>query len=141
MRIKITQEQYKNILLNEELARLEARKSMIKENTSPNTKIINEGWKEVVLGIALILGVGLTGQNKEVAEEALKDPETMNKIKSTLEDENSLEELVDALKEKGMKNPESKLTSNIEKFINDYNTMAINKIGVKAALALNNMNK
>ena len=141
MRIKITQEQYKNILLNEELARLEARKSMIKENTSPNTKIINEGWKEVVLGIALILGVGLTGQNKDVAEEALKDPETMNKIKTTLEDENSLEELVDALKEKGMKNPESKLTSNIEKFIEDYNTMAINKIGVKAALALNNMSK
>lgn len=141
MRLKITQQQYNNILLNEKRARLEALNSMINENTSPNTKLINEGWKEVVLGIALILGVGLTGQNKEIADEAIKNPETMAKIKSTLEDENSLEELIDALKEKGMKNPENKLTANIEKFIDDYNTMAINKIGVKAALALNNLNK
>lgn len=146
IRLKLTQKQYNTILLNEQRERLEARNSMINENTSPNTELLKEGWKEVVLGIALMLGVGLTGQNKIVAQDAVKSKETMSKIKETLEDEDSLAELVDALSEKGMKNPENKLSKDPEELVNKYNITAsanglTDTIGIKAALALNTLTK
>jgi hypothetical protein len=35
----------------------------------------------------LLCGINLTGQNKEIADNAVKDPTIMAEIKATLEDE------------------------------------------------------
>jgi hypothetical protein len=44
--------------------------------------------------------VNLTGQNKEIADNAVKDPTIMAEIKATLEDEVKISELIDSLLEK-----------------------------------------
>ena len=146
MRLKLTKKQYNTILLHEQKKRLEARKSIVIENTGTNIKLIKEGWKEVVLGVAMILGVNLTGMNKTIAKNAVEDKEIMSKIKETLEDEDKLNELIDALSEKGMKNPENKLSKDPEDVVNKFNKIASDngidiKIGIPAALALNSLTK
>ena len=113
-KIKITESQYKSLLLNEKQNRL----------INENLQLLEEGWKDVVLGISLLLGVGLSGQNKAIAQDALKNEETMSQIKSTLEDENKLGELVDALKEKGMSDPETRLAQNADKVVDMFNKVA-----------------
>jgi hypothetical protein len=70
MKIIINESQYKKLLT---LA-------------SSNKESLNEGWKEVVLGVAMLLGLNLTGQNKVVAQNALNNEKFIEQIKSTLED-------------------------------------------------------
>ena len=123
-KIKITAKQYDTILLNESITRLEAPESIIGETLNEDVQLLEEGWKEVVLGIAMMMGVGLTGLNKVVAQDATKNAEIMAQIKSTLEDENKLKQVVDLLKEKGMRDPEGKLSQNAEKVVDEFNKIA-----------------
>jgi len=123
-KLKITKEQYQRILMREQEARLNASGDLLTENLNESAQLLEEGWREVVLGVAMMLGVGLTGQNKAMAQDAVKNATTMAQIKSTLEDEGKVGELVDALKTKGMKDPESKLAQNAEKVMDAYNRIA-----------------
>ena len=91
-KIKITSEQYKSILLREQENRLNASGNVLNENLELGPELLEEGWKEVLLGVALLMGVGLTGINKTMAQNALKDEQTMSQIKATLEDENKTRE-------------------------------------------------
>lgn len=131
-KLKITQKQYDLIILHERDYRLNAVTSLLNENLDQSTELLEEGWREVVLGIAMMLGVGLTGHNKLMAQDAVKNQETMSQIKSTLEDEDKLGELVDALKSKGFKNPEAALSTNAEKVSDAFNRVSKNnKLGYK----------
>lgn len=123
-KLKITQEQYNRILLHEQESRLKASGELITETLDESTQLLEEGWKEVVLGVAMMMGVGLTGQNKAMAQDAVKNEKTMAQIKATLEDSSKTAELVDLLKQKGMKDPESKLAQNAEKVMDAYNRIA-----------------
>lgn len=123
-KLKISQKQYDTILLHEQQSRLNASGDFLTENLSESNQLLEEGWREVVLGVAMMLGVGLTGQNKIIAQDAVKNETTMAQIKATLEDEGKLSELVDALKTKGMKDPETKLSQNAEKVMDAYNRIA-----------------
>jgi flagellar motor protein MotB len=123
-KLKITQKQYDTILLHEQQSRLKASGDLLTENLNESTQLLEEGWREVVLGVAMMLGVGLTGQNKVMAQDAVKNATTMAQIKATLEDEGKVGELVDALKTKGMKDPETKLAQNAEKVVDAYNRIA-----------------
>lgn len=123
-KLKITQEQYNRILLHERESRLKGSSELINENLDESTQLLEEGWKEIVLGVAMMMGVGLTGQNKAVAQNAVKNSETMAQIKATLEDSSKTAELVDLLKQKGMKDPESKLAQNAEKVMDAFNRIA-----------------
>lgn len=123
-KIKITAQQYNTILLRESKTRLKAQESIITENLNEDTQLLEEGWKEVVLGIAMMMGVGLTGLNKATAQTAVKNAETMAQIKATLEDESKINQVVDLLKQKGMKDPETKLAQNAEKVMDQYNEIA-----------------
>jgi hypothetical protein len=145
-KLKISQKQYNSIILHEEMERLNTHSSTINEITTPNTDLIKESFKDVVLGIATILGVKLTGRNEIVGNEAIKNESIMAEIKATLEDENKLGELVDALTAKGMKNPETRLSVSPETLVYDYNKTAKENgikstVGIKAALALNTLKK
>jgi hypothetical protein len=55
--------------------------------------------EDVVLGVAMLCGI-ITGQNKEIADNAVKDPTIMAEIKATLEDEVKISELIDSLLER-----------------------------------------
>ena len=123
-KIRITSEQYKSILLREQESRLNASKNVLNENIDLGPELLEEGWKDVLLGVALLMGVGLTGVNKAVAQDALKNNQTMAQIKATLEDENKTRELARAYEEKGMKNPDSLLAKNAEKIKDNFNKVA-----------------
>lgn len=123
-KIKITSEQYKSILLREQESRLNASGNVLNENLELYPELLEEGWKEVLLGVALLMGVGLTGINKTMAQNALKDEQTMSQIKATLEDENKIQELAKAFQEKGMKNPDTLLAKNAEKIKDKFNEVA-----------------
>jgi len=120
----LTKEQYDRLLLHEQQSRLNASGELISETLDPSVELLEEGWKEVVLGVAMMLGVGLTGQNKIMAQDAVKNAQTMAQIKATLEDSGKTAELVKLLKQKGMKDPEAKLADNAEKVMDTYNQIA-----------------
>ena len=125
-KIKITAQQYNSILLHESRTRLKAQESLITETLNEDAQLLEEGWREVVLGIAMMMGVGLTGTNKAIAQDSTKNAQTMAQIKATLEDEAKMDHVVDLLKQKGMKDPESKLAANAEKVMDQFNEIAKN---------------
>mgnify|MGYP003643348174 FL=1 len=65
-----------------------------------NTEVIEEGWKEIALGAALLLGATFGG-NKAVAQtanNAINQTEILQDIKSTLEDSTGIEKLAKFIK-------------------------------------------
>jgi len=105
-KIKITQEQYNKIILHEQASR---------------STLLNETTHDVVLGIAKLAGLKLTGTNEIMAKAALENVKTLGFIKSTLEDEKKMKELIKKFEEKGMNEPESFLAKNAESIIQKYN--------------------
>jgi len=123
-KIKITGKQYNTIVLHEQQSRLNASGDLITESLDPSVELLEEGWREVVLGVALMLGVGLSGPNKLAAQNAVKNDSTMAQIKSTLDSELKTKELSAAFKEKGMQDPDSLLAKNANKVISQFNEIA-----------------
>ena len=109
MKLKITQKQLDTIILNEQNSRL---------------NILTETTKEVVLSIAMLAGVKLSGQNEFVAKNALKDTKIMSEVKDTLEDDDKINDLVDSMVDKGMKDPKNMLFKNADKIISNFNKNA-----------------
>jgi hypothetical protein len=108
-KLKITQEQYNKIILHEQTSR---------------SSLLTETTNEVILGVAKLAGLKLSGHNDTVAKNALNDAKTMSLIKSTLEDENKVKELVKKMEEKGMKDVEQFLSKNVNSIVKDYNEYA-----------------
>lgn len=126
-KIKITSNQYNRLLLHEQQSR-------------SKFKILNEGSKEVVLGVSMLMGLNLSGLNKEMAEKALNDEKVMSEIFTTLEDENKIKELISNLEEKGMVNAQEKLASKAKDIINNYNEISEkNNMNKKMGLVIMNL--
>ena len=89
MRIKLTSEQYDRLVLREQETR--------------SKEPLNEGMRDVLLGVAELMEVKLSGLNKELAIKALSDGNIMREIKTTLEDEERFKEFTELLSEKGVK--------------------------------------
>lgn len=109
MKLKITQKQFDAIVLNEQNNRL---------------NILTENTKEVVLSVAMLAGVKLSGQNEFVAKNALKDAKILSDVKHTLEDDGKIKDLIDSMVEKGMKDPKTMLFANADKIISNFNKNA-----------------
>ncbi len=92
--LKITQSQFDRILLYEE------RKRDI---------LINKSAKDLAL---------------TMVNNLIKDKKNMTMVKNTLEDEHKIQELVDALSEKGMKDPERSLAKNADKIVKKFNEIS-----------------
>lgn len=108
-KLKITQEQYNKIILHEQTSR---------------SSLLTETTNEVVLGVAKLAGLKLSGHNDTVAKNALNDVKTMGLIKSTLEDESKVKELLKKMEEKGMKDVEQFLSKNVDSIVKGYNEYA-----------------
>lgn len=103
--------------------------------------LLNENAKNLALTIALLSGIKLTGQNEHKVQSLIKDKDNMMMVKNTLEDDDKVQELVDALTEKGMKNPEKALARNAEKITKKFNEISdAEKFGLNLDfLAKNNL--
>lgn len=104
-KIKITVEQYNRLFKGDNKER----------------SLVSETSNEVVLGVAKLTGLKVSGTNEIVADKALKDENTLLMIKACLEDETKLSELVKDMEEKGMKDVESFLIKNVDKLIKNFN--------------------
>jgi len=82
-----------------------------------NGTMLNEGWKDVLLGIALLTGVGLNSAQSQTAKNAISNDSIKNKIESTLQDTATLNKITKNLspeiKEKITKNA-NKALENLE---------------------------
>jgi len=126
-KIRITTEQYNKILLHEQNNRINSLNKL------------NEGNKEVVLAVSKLMGLNLSGLNKEIAEKALNNKSVMGEILSTFEDENKINDLISNLEEKGMKNAKEKLSTKAKDIINNYNKISEeNKIWLKLGIFIMN---
>jgi len=112
-KLKITESQYNKILLHEQAER---------------KNILTEGPKEVMLGVAVLAGIKLTGQNEFLSQKALKDSSVLRDIKSTFEDEGRLKELVSKMEEKGMESPSLLLSKNAKLIVDKFNELSSDKL-------------
>jgi hypothetical protein len=134
-KIKITREQYNSIILAEQKRLSNNATDLLSESINENVVRLDEGWKDVVLGISMLMGVNLTGQNSAMAQKAINNVDVMNQIEATLEDEGKIKQLVDAMKEKGMKDPSAMLANNAEEIVNNFNDLSNKeKLGVKLSV-------
>ena len=106
----------------------------LNKNTISDLPVLEEGFKDIVLGIALLTGVGLTGQNKIQAQSALDDKNTLNKIANVLQSD-ELKNVIDSLESAGMINPEEKIKQNAEKITNELSKKGI-KVNLSKALKI-----
>jgi hypothetical protein len=119
-KIKITESQYKKILLHESTNRLIKNKTI-----TESTEILEEGvLDKVLLTLALLTG-SLSGNNEIQAQNNLKKDnakQIITQVKQTLSDEASSKELIKLMGEKGVRNPSkffNKLEKNADEVIND----------------------
>lgn len=125
-KLKITQEQYNKIILHEQVSR---------------SKLLNETTHDVVLGIAKLAGLKLTGTNEVIAKAALENDKTLGLIKSTLEDESKVKELVKKFEEKGMNDVGVFLSKNAELIVSGFNEKSkSNKLDFIAKTNLKELN-
>jgi len=107
IKLRITEKQYKTILLTEANSR----------------KLLTENDKELVLGVAMLLGMNLSGLNKEMAHKYVSDDKSIINIKKTLSDEFKTNELIKKMEEKGMKDVKNKLINKAEEIVKNFDKM------------------
>ena len=80
-----------------------------------NGTMLNEGWKDVFLGIALLTGVGMNQSQAQVAKKALSNDDVKRKIESALQDTATLNQITKNLSPK----IKEKITKNANKALED----------------------
>jgi len=123
-KIKITKEQYDRLIISEQTRIIINQNSLLSESINKNAELLEEGWKEIVLGVAMLMGLNLTGQNDLTAKKALSDANTINQIEATLEDDAKIGELINIMKEKGMKDPSAMLAKNADNIVSNFNKLS-----------------
>ncbi len=123
-KIKITKEQYDRLIISEQTRIIINQNSLLSESINKNAELLEEGWKEIVLGVAMLMGLNLTGQNDLTAKKALSDANTINQIEAKLEDDAKIGELINIMKEKGMKDPSAMLAKNADNIVSDFNKLS-----------------
>ena len=104
-------------------AQLEVLIGHINETHQPRKGIIEEGWKEVVLGTAMLMGIGLTGANAQTATSALNNAEIIQKIEKTLAGP-QIEKLANTLEKGGLEDAMGKIEANADKIISNLSIAA-----------------
>lgn len=71
---------------------VETKKIVLTEHQL-NETLLNEGWKDVLLGIALLTGVGLSSAQAQTAKKVLSNDEVKSKIENVLSDTSMLNKI------------------------------------------------
>jgi outer membrane protein OmpA-like peptidoglycan-associated protein len=88
--------------------------------------LLEEGWKEVLLGTLLLMGVGLNKSNAQDAKKIIDNQEVLNQIENTFNNGN-LKPLIDKMESVGINNPKEKIKKNINLFHNNFNKVSKDK--------------
>ena len=91
---------------------------------------LDEGYKEVVMSIALLAGLNI-GSNTLNAQKGLKNSEVKSQIVKTLNDTNSLSTVINSLESIGYSDAEEKIMSNAKKIKKELSN-PLNKPYVRA---------
>lgn len=112
-KLKITNEQYSRLILKEHNSRLlnESEQSL---NTS----------NDILLGLAKIMGVNLTGFNSNKAENIIKDSKKMLELKKIIQNPEKRQGLIDDLNSKGMINPNDKVLYKSTDIADNFNKIS-----------------
>lgn len=110
------------VLLTEK--QLDVLKLYINENEKK--PILQEGLKEVALGVLLLMGVKLSGMNAQIGNDALNNESTLKEIESTLISP-KIETLAEKLENIGVKNPMDLIEKNRFKLVVAFNETAKNR--------------
>lgn len=97
--------------------------------------IIQEGWKDIVLGVAMLAGIGLTGQNKAMAQKAVNDPYILQQVQDVLQDDR-IEDVADSLEAAGMSDAMEKIVKNADKLEKNFNAKAVEFKGIKGGIRM-----
>jgi len=93
---------------------------------SDKKEVLEEGWKEVVLGTAMLLGIGLSGANAQTANNALDNAQILQQIEQTLDSE-KIQKLAQTLEKAGYENAMEKIEKNAAKLEANFNKAAEKK--------------
>lgn len=140
-KIKITEGQYKRLILSEQNRLINPKNDLLAESINENAELLEEGWKEIVLGLSMLMGLELSGQNNVMAQKAVHDKDIMNQIEAKLEDKKEIQKIIDMMTQKGMKDPSEMLRKNADEIEDNYNELSDKeKMGVKlSVVAVNNL--
>lgn len=104
-RIKITEQQLRVLVEH------------IKSDGNPKKEVIEEGFKDILLGTALLLNLNLSGQNAVEAKQMAKDKEALEQLTNVLQNDSMRSKVVDFYEKKGLKDVEKQIVKNNEKLI------------------------
>jgi len=107
-------------------SQLEVIIAHIAESRKPKEEVLEEGWKEVVLGAAMLMGIGLTGVNAQTAKNALNNQDILNKIEKTLEGP-QIDKLAQTLEDGGLENAMDKIQANADQIETNFEYAAKKK--------------
>jgi hypothetical protein len=112
-KIRITNEQYSRLILKEHNSRIlnESEQSL---NTS----------NDILLGLAKIMDVNLSGFNLHKAENIIKDSKKMLELKKIIQNPEKRQGLIDDLNSKGMINPNDKVLYKSSDIADNFNKIS-----------------
>lgn len=109
------------------------------KNSNKSKNMMNESFKDVILGVAMLMGINLTGQNKSIAQNILNDSGSLKQIKTSLST-TKLQDVIDRLEELGLKNPLDKIHKNAKNIKDNYSKYA-QKQGIDPKLIIYPLNR
>lgn len=109
-KIRITENQYQ-LIVN------------YQNNNLNESIVLKEGWKEIVLGTAMLLGLNLSGQNKLIAQDSIKNKAILGQIKNTLESD-KIEDIAQSLEDAGLRNAMDRIELNAKSIEDKFNKFA-----------------
>lgn len=101
----------------------ESQYKLIVNYQNKNKQSLQEGWKEIVLGTAMLLGLNLSGQNKLIAQDSIKNKDILSQIKNTLESD-KIEDLAQSLEDAGLRNAMNRIENNAKDIETKFNKFA-----------------
>jgi hypothetical protein len=86
-KLKITKEQYDRLVLTEQKVRTNVYvDGILTEDINNKAELLDEGLKDILLGVSMLIGLNLSGQNKDIGDKALNNANILKQIEATLED-------------------------------------------------------
>lgn len=78
-------------------------------DSSSKEEVLEEGFKEILLGAAMLMGLNMNAQNQEIAQDALNKEQVVQQIQNTIENDSTRNKMVSAMENAGVQNAEEKL--------------------------------
>lgn len=86
-------------------------------NEANEPEVIEEGFKDILLGAALLLNLNVSGQNASEIKQLEKDEAALEQLSNVLQDDSTRSKVVDFYEKRGLKDVDSKIIKNNKELI------------------------